>query len=202
MQAARSRRALAVKKFVRTLGWHFRNCIWVDPRNAVIPAAKRTILDHGQAAKGKRKRRCRKKSKKEGMKLDQVSVVPVAAASLNVAAAAFVPLSELQDEWADSAPVVYGPATLLAPQHAARETERGRQPRRLVPRRSGTRSPRREEQQLPQPDAAPAPSPLLVRHFASIKGLEARPSLNGTSVRLVFLSSLFFFIWTFSTNVL
>ena len=36
--------------------WCFHNLIWMDPCNTVIPAAKRTIFDQQQSAKGKRKR--------------------------------------------------------------------------------------------------------------------------------------------------
>ena len=36
--------------------WYYNNCIWVDPCNTVIPAAKRTVFDQQQAAMGRHKR--------------------------------------------------------------------------------------------------------------------------------------------------
>ncbi len=54
--AARLRWAIQLKKLERAPQWYSRNCVWVDPCNTVIPAARRTVFDHAQAAKGKRKR--------------------------------------------------------------------------------------------------------------------------------------------------
>ena len=54
--AARLRWASRIKQLARKPSWYFENCIWMDPCNTVIPAAKRTVLDHAQASKGKRKR--------------------------------------------------------------------------------------------------------------------------------------------------
>lgn len=45
-----------MKRMKRKSGWYHQNCIWMDPCNTVIPAAKRTIFDQDQAAKGRHKR--------------------------------------------------------------------------------------------------------------------------------------------------
>jgi hypothetical protein len=128
--------------------------------------------------KGK-KRRSKRKKNKEGMKVDQASVVPASGAP----AAVFMP-PEFDDEWADSA-VIHGPAPAPAlPPAGLRDAVRDRPPRALVARRSGTRSPRRDGQQQPESCVA-AVSPLVVGRVASIKHLDARPDLDGVYVDLV-----------------
>lgn len=48
--------AKIIKQMNRQPGWYHHHCIWMDPCNTVIPAAKRTIFDQDQATKGKHKR--------------------------------------------------------------------------------------------------------------------------------------------------
>jgi hypothetical protein len=104
------------------------------------------------------------------------------AAPLRAAAAPFLPGAEfeleLDDEWADGT-VPFGPAN--APPAAAPEAA---QPQRVLKaRRSGTRSPRRgdEEPQLPSTLA----SPLVAGHVAAIKKLDSRPELENEKVLLL-----------------
>ena len=51
---------LAWAKEIQRLGkspiWYLNNCIWMDPCNTVIPAAKRTVFDQQQKAMGRHKR--------------------------------------------------------------------------------------------------------------------------------------------------
>ena len=42
-----------VKAMGHTPAWFYKNCVWFDPCNIVIPAAKRTVFDHGQSDKGR-----------------------------------------------------------------------------------------------------------------------------------------------------
>ena len=56
VQSARVHWANAVKEMGRGPGWYFKNCVWFDPCNTVIPAAKRTVFDYNQGIKGKRRR--------------------------------------------------------------------------------------------------------------------------------------------------
>ena len=48
--------AKAIQELGRSPTWYFNNCIWMDPCNTVIPAAKRTVFDQQQAAMGRHKR--------------------------------------------------------------------------------------------------------------------------------------------------
>ena len=49
---ARSVWAREIQKLNHSDKWYFRNCIWLDPCSTVIPAARRTVFDQQQAAKG------------------------------------------------------------------------------------------------------------------------------------------------------
>jgi len=66
---ARAKWAKTLRRNGRTAQWYFNNCIWLDPCNTVIPAAKRTIFDHQQSSKGKRKRWMSKGSRKKSRNL-------------------------------------------------------------------------------------------------------------------------------------
>ena len=59
-----------------TSAWYYNNCVWFDPCNTVIPGARRTVFDHGQNAKGKRKRWMSKGNK---MKSQNLVATPYAA---------------------------------------------------------------------------------------------------------------------------
>ena len=48
--------AKKIKKMGRTPAWFLNNCVWIDPCNTVIPAAKRTVFDQQQAAMGRSRR--------------------------------------------------------------------------------------------------------------------------------------------------
>ena len=37
--------AKKIKKIGRSPAWFLNNCVWIDPCNTVIPAAKRTVFD-------------------------------------------------------------------------------------------------------------------------------------------------------------
>ena len=56
--------------------WYHKHFVWFDPCNTVVPAAKRTVFDHGQNSKGKRKRWMSKGSK---MKSQNLVATPYAA---------------------------------------------------------------------------------------------------------------------------
>ena len=66
---ARKTWAEKVKAMGHTSKWFYNNCVWFDPCNAAIPAARRTVFDHGQNAKGKRKRWMSKRHKMKSMNL-------------------------------------------------------------------------------------------------------------------------------------
>ena len=48
----RKKWAEKVKRLGHTSAWYHKNCVWLDPCNTAIPAAKRTVFDHGQNSKG------------------------------------------------------------------------------------------------------------------------------------------------------
>ena len=66
---ARRTWAETVKAMGHSSKWFCNNCVWFDPCNTVIPAARRTVFDHGQNAKGKRKRWMSKGHKMKSMNL-------------------------------------------------------------------------------------------------------------------------------------
>jgi len=109
------------------------------------------------------------KGKKDELMNVEAPDFVAAAASHRADAATFVPGGQrgLSDEWADGL-VVHGPANL-------------RPARRLVERRSGSRSPRGGQLLQPAPDA----SPLVAGHMAAIKTLSSRPELAGQHIRLI-----------------
>ena len=48
--------AQTIQRMGRSAAWYFNNCIWIDPCSTVVPAAKRTIFDQTQLARGNRRR--------------------------------------------------------------------------------------------------------------------------------------------------
>ena len=48
--------AKEIQRMGKSTTWYFNNCICMDPRNTVIPAAKRTVFDQQQKAMGRHKR--------------------------------------------------------------------------------------------------------------------------------------------------
>ena len=48
--------AKEIKKLGKSPMWYMNNCIWMDPCNTVVPAAKRTVFDQQQKAMGRHKR--------------------------------------------------------------------------------------------------------------------------------------------------
>ena len=48
--------AKEIQKLGKSPTWYMNNCIWMDPCNTVIPAAKRTVFDQQQKAMGRHKR--------------------------------------------------------------------------------------------------------------------------------------------------
>ena len=101
------------------------------------------------------------------------------AAPLRAEAAAYIPAADLGlgDEWADGV----GPLGPAAARPAA--ARGGRPPRVLRSRRSGSRSPRRDDAET-QPPVTLA-SPLLCGDIAVIKQLVGRPELNDKKVLLI-----------------
>ena len=108
------------------------------------------------------------------------------AALLSASPAVFGPWPEpagFDDGWADGLPTVRPAEPPAAVDGATR--------RPLLPRRSGSRSPRREDDTTvpsSSPSAStPAPSPvaLVVGHIAAVCGLTSRPELNGLKCRLI-----------------
>ena len=57
------------KQLHRDAQWYCDHVIWIDPCNTVVPAAKRTIFDQAQAARGKSKRWMSKGSKRKSRNL-------------------------------------------------------------------------------------------------------------------------------------
>ena len=49
---ARSVWAKQIQKLNHSENWYFKHCIWMDPCSTVTPAARRTVFDQQQAAKG------------------------------------------------------------------------------------------------------------------------------------------------------
>ena len=126
--------------------------------------AKNSKKDLPGKGKGQGKGKGKKAKSTEVLALD----MEMAAAPLRADADTFIPGGEpvLADEWADGV-VVHGPANL-------------KPARRLLERRSGSRSPRGVPEQ-PEPTA-----PLLVAgHLAGIKAFPGRPELDGQHVRLI-----------------
>lgn len=123
-----------------------------------------------KASSGKGKGKGKGKDKKDVAMNVEAQDVDAAVAPLRADAVDFIPQGEreLADEWADGL-VSHGPANLLPVR------------RRLLQRRSGSRSPRGGQHEQPDPVA----SSLVAGHMASIKMLSSRPELAGQQIRLV-----------------
>ena len=157
----------------------------VVPKELVVDDNKELLNELGKGKKKKQKAKKKGKNKGKGMEVDQGDLV-TAAASLSAVAPASVPGLELEDRWADSAPTIHGPPPEPELQQAAAGDAPERPPRALVPRRSGSRTPRRDDEPRDSPQQPPEPScaqaPLVVGHIAVLKSLTSRPELSGVSV--------------------
>ena len=115
------------------------------------------------------------------MKIDCTSPVTLAA-PLSAEAEPFIP--EFADLWADSAPTVRVPASAASFCAAAREAEPAWPARVLVPRRSGSRTPRRDDEQPGQRLAPSAGANFVTGDIVAITKLSTRPDLVGAKVVL------------------
>ena len=145
------------------------------------------------------------KKKKDKMELDKgqgkqhtpSEAVPSGpSAPLSATASVFVPIEEaavqpepeLDDGWADQpmiGPRLPQPPVGVALQEQSQQQQLQRSP---SPRRQSSRSPRRDEENTRSSSTSeptPPVPPLVPGHIAVLRGLGARPELNGRKVRLV-----------------
>jgi hypothetical protein len=163
--------------------------------------AVRSGVAGASSTKQEKKKNSRRRSKKKGMDLDKVELDKVQGmvkttssakpsgpvAPLSASAAVFVPVAgssglgvdseEICDGWADDLPMI-GPTMPRPAVGAAR-------PRTLIPRRSSTRSPRRDDHLPSTSTSCPPPVALEPGRIAVIRDLDSRPELNGQKVRLI-----------------
>ena len=144
---------------------------------------KDTVVPETERGKKKKKKKAQGKADvvmESGA--SAVLTVKVADPSATVASSGISSDKDLDDEWADSLPVVHGPENLPMAtssssgcRSSVKRASSPGGPRRLAPRRSGD-----------VPDVAFCSStPLLAGHAAACTGLGSRPDLEGAMVLLL-----------------